>query len=70
MAGEELNWTLGGEVGAGPISKLCNNKQQSLGPEWIISKVVTPPPHNFYKPHVLVASNNYYNYSMTKYFNV
>ena len=56
--GEEGNRTAGGEGGAGIISKLRNNKQCSLGPEWSMSEVRTPPPHNLDKPHVLVASNN------------
>ena len=46
-----------GEGGAGPIS-VRNNKRRSLGPEWSISKVGTPPPHNSDKPHGLVASIN------------
>ena len=48
----------GGEVGSGPISKLRNNKRRILGPEWLMFKVGTPPPHNLDKPHGLVASNN------------
>ena len=35
----------GGEGGAVPIS-VCNNKRQSLGPEWSMSEVGTPQPHN------------------------
>ena len=50
--------TIGGEGGVGPISKLYNNKQQSLGPDWSMSEVGTPSPHNLDKPHRLVASNN------------
>ena len=46
-----------GESGAGPIS-VRNNKQCSLGLEWLMSKVGTPPLHNLDKPHVLVASIN------------
>ena len=42
----------------GPIIKLHNNKRQSLGLEWSMSKVGTPPSHNYDKPHELVASNN------------
>ena len=49
-AGEE-----GGEV---PTSKLCNNKQRGLGPEWSMYEVGTPPPHNSEKPHRMVASIN------------
>ena len=51
--------TAGGEGGTGPISKLCNNKQQRLGPEWSMSEVITSPPHSFYKSHGLVASNTH-----------
>ena len=47
----------GGEGGSGPIC-VHNNKQWSLGPEWSMSKVGTPPPHNLDKPHGLVASIN------------
>ena len=35
-----------------------NNKQQRLGPEWSMSEVGTPPPHDLEKPHGLVASIN------------
>ena len=56
--GEEGNRTAGGEGGEVPISKLRNNKLQSLGPKWSMSEVGTPPLHNLDKPHVLVASNN------------
>ena len=55
-AGEAGNPTAGREGGAGPISKLRNNKRRSLGPEWSMSKVGTPPPHNLDKPHGLLAS--------------
>ena len=58
MAGEEGHQTAGGEIGTGPISKLCNNKQQSLVPEWSMSEVGTPQPHHLDKPHILVDSNN------------
>ena len=47
-----------GEGGAGPI-RLRNNKRRSLGPEWSMSEVGTPPSHNWDKPHVLVASNTH-----------
>ena len=33
-----------------------NNKRRILGPEWSMSKVGTPPPHNSEKPHGLVES--------------
>ena len=56
--GEEGNWTAGGEGGAGPISKVPNNKRRSLGSEWSMSKVGNPPPHNSEKYHGLVAINN------------
>ena len=56
--GEEGNKTTGGEVGAGPISKIPNNKRQSLVPEWSMSEVRTPTHHNSDKPHGLVTSNN------------
>ena len=48
----------GGEGGAGPISKLHNNKQRGLGLVWSMYEVGTPPPHNLDKPHGLVASIN------------
>ena len=48
----------GGEGGVVSISKLRNNKQQSLGPEWSMSEVGTPPPHNLDKHHGLVESIN------------
>ena len=35
-----------------------NNKRRSLGPEWSMSEVGTPPPHNSDEPHGLVASTN------------
>ena len=35
-----------------------NNKRRSLGPEWSMSKVGTPPPYNLDKPHGLMASTN------------
>ena len=57
--GEEVNQMVRVESGAGPISKLHNNKQRSLGPEWSMSEVGTPPPHNMDKPHGMVTSNNY-----------
>ena len=57
-AGGEGHQTSGGEGGAGTISKLRNNKQRSLGPEWSMSKVGNPPPHQLDKPHGLVASIN------------
>ena len=34
------------------------NKRRSLGPEWSMSKVGTPTPHNSEKPHIMVASIN------------
>ena len=34
------------------------NKRRSLCPKWSMSEVVNPPPHNFDKPHVLLASIN------------
>ena len=56
--GEERYQTAGEECGAVPISNLRNNKRQSLGPEWSMSGVRTPLPHNSDKTHGLVASNN------------
>ena len=56
--GEERYQTAGEECGAVPISNLRNNKRQSLGPEWSISGVRTPLPHNSDKTHGLVASIN------------
>ena len=44
------------EGGAGPINKLRNNKRRSLGPEWSMYEVGTPPPHNLDKPQGLVSS--------------
>ena len=58
MSGGVGHRTEGGEGGEGAIPKLRNNKKQSLGPEWSISEVGTPLPHNSDKPHGLVASNN------------
>ena len=55
---EEGHTKTGVAFGAGPIRKLRNNKRQSLGLEWSVSEVGTPPPHNSDKPHGLVASNN------------
>ena len=34
------------------------NKCCIIFPEWSMSEVGTPPPHNLYKPHVLVYSIN------------
>ena len=48
--------TAKGEGMAGPIRKLRNNNRKSLGPEWSMSKVGTPPPHNLDKLHGLVAT--------------
>ena len=50
------HWTEREEGGAGPISKLRNNKRQIRGTEWSMSKVGNPPPHNLYKIHGLVYS--------------
>ena len=54
---EAVHWMTGEEGGTGPIV-IRNNKQQRLDQEWSIYEVGTPPPHNLYKPHVLVASIN------------
>ena len=35
-----------------------NNKRRSLGPEWSMSEVGNPPPHNTEKPHRMVAITN------------
>ena len=64
MAGEAVNWTAGGEGGAGPISKIRKNKRRILGPEWSMSEVGTPLPHNRERSHGLVASNNNNNNNM------
>ena len=56
-AGEMGHRMTGGEGGAGPII-ICKNKQRSLGTEWSMSEVGTPQPHNWDKPHGLVASIN------------
>ena len=56
--GEAGHQIKGGEVGAGQISKVFNNKRQRLGPEWSMSEVGTPSPHHMYKPHGPVASIN------------
>ena len=58
MAGEVVHRMERGEGGAGPISRLRKNKLWSLGTEWPMSEVRTPPPHNLNKHHGLVASNN------------
>ena len=58
MPGEARNRTEGGEVGTGPIYKLRNNKRRILGPDWPMSEVVTPPPHNSEKTHGLLESIN------------
>ena len=55
--GETGHRMTGGEGGAVPIS-VCNNKRRSIGPEWSMSKVGTPPPHNLDKTHGLLASIN------------
>ena len=57
-AGEAGNPTAGREGGAGPISKLRNNKRRSLGPEWPMFEVVISPLCSSNKPHGLVASIN------------
>ena len=44
-------------IGTGTIS-VRNNNRRSLGPEWSMSEVGTPLPHNLDKPHGLVASIN------------
>ena len=56
--GEAGNQTTGGDCGAGPIINLRKNKRRSLGTEWSMSKVGTPPPHNSEKPQGLVGSIN------------
>ena len=58
MAGEEGHQTAGGEGGAGPISKLCNNKRQNLGSKWSMYKVGTTALNNLDKPYGLVDSKN------------
>ena len=58
VEGEAGHWTEGEEGWAGPISKLGNNKRRSIGSEWSMSKVGTPPTHNLDNPHGLVASIN------------
>ena len=55
--------TAGGEGGVGSISKLCNSKRQSLGPEWSMYEVGTSPSHESDIHHVLLASN-------TRHFNI
>ena len=55
----DLHRTTGRDGGEGSISKICNNTQQSLGPEWSMSEVGTLPTHNLDKPHGLVASNTH-----------
>ena len=44
--------------GWGGLISVRNNKRQILGPEWSMSEVGTPPPHNSEKPHGLVESIN------------
>ena len=51
--------TAGEEGGVGSISKLCNNKRWSLGPEWSMSEVGTSPPHDLDIPHGPVASKTH-----------
>ena len=46
---------MGGRVGF--RSKVQNNKQRSLGPEWLLSEVGPSPPYDLDIPHRLVASN-------------
>ena len=58
MDGEAVHLMAGGEGVVGSISKLRKNKLRSLGTEWSISKVGTPPYHNSDRTHVPVASNN------------
>ena len=37
----------GRKIGQGGFRfKLCNNKKWSLGPEWSLSEVEIPPPHD------------------------
>ena len=57
-AGEEGYRMAGGEGGAVPIITLHNNRRRSLGLEWSMCEVGTPPPHNLGETHGLVASNN------------
>ena len=40
-------------------SKLHNNKQRSLGPEWSLYEVVTSPPLDSEIPHGPVSSNTH-----------
>ena len=44
--------------GRGGLISVHNNKRRILGPEWSMSEVGTPPPHNSDKPHGLVDSIN------------
>ena len=57
MDGKAGNLMVVGEGGEVPIS-VHNNKRWSLGPEWSMSEVGTPPPHNSDTPYILVASIN------------
>ena len=44
--------------GWGGLISVHNNKRRILGPEWSMSEVGTPTPHNRDKPHGLVGSIN------------
>ena len=48
--------------GRGGLLRARTNKRRILGPEWSMSEVGNPPPHNLYKPHGLVDSINNNNY--------
>ena len=56
-----LGWTLDVRKRGhgGFIFNVRDNKQQSLGPEWSLSEVGTPPPHDSDIPHGLVESNTH-----------
>ena len=57
-AGEAGHREEGGKCVVGPITKLLKNKRRSLGLQWSMSEVGTPPNHNSDKYHVLAAINN------------
>ena len=44
--------------GWGRLISVRNNKRRIIGPEWSMSEVGTPPPHNLEKTHGMVDSTN------------
>ena len=54
--------------GRGGLIIVRKNKQRILRPEWSMSEVGTPPPHNAEKPHGLMDSINNNNKNTQKSF--